>query len=108
MLSAFRWLTCELPAKLFSEGALSHARMRLGGKVFMRLFHATAELEQLPEDFHGRSSVSFDGSTCSMIDTPENRMAFGRGSAQNGDTGPGDQACVEAVTRASVNAAPTS
>lgn len=87
MFSAFRWCTCKLAACLFSDGALSHARMRLGGKVFMQLFYATAELEELPEDFHGRSSVSFDGSTCSMIDTPENRTAFGRGGAQNGDTG---------------------
>lgn len=87
MISTFRWLTCQLPARLFAEGTLTHARMRLGSKVFLQLFHATAELEQLPADFHGRSSVSFDGCTCSMIDTPENRQAFGRGSTRNGETG---------------------
>ena len=87
MLSPFRWLFCTFTPKLFSEGALTHARMRIGTKVFLLIFQETAAPDELPADFHGHSTVAFDGSTNSMVDTEENRAAFGRCSAQNGETG---------------------
>lgn len=87
MFSKFRWLFCTLPSKLFSEGTLSHARMRIGTKVFLRIFQKVAAADELPTDFHGRSTVAFDGSTGTMVDTKENKAAFGKASAQNGEAG---------------------
>lgn len=79
MLSGWTWLKLDLVAALISEGALSHARVRLGETVFVQLFgkHA-AQLEELPADFHGWLSVIFDGTTLDMPDTPANREAFGK------------------------------
>lgn len=87
MLSGFRWLTDLLPAqnKLVSEGAISHARVKLGIEVFQVLFAKLAAFfKPLPADFHGRSSVAFDGSTGTMPDTEQNRTAFGQPKARQG------------------------
>jgi hypothetical protein len=34
MISSYRWATMILPAVLLSDGAISHARMRIGVEVF--------------------------------------------------------------------------
>jgi len=87
MLSGFRWMTDLLPtqSKLVSDGAISHARVKLGANVFRALFVKQVETFQLPVgDFHGRVSAAFDGSTGTMPDTEANRTAFGKPSARNG------------------------
>jgi Transposase DDE domain/Insertion element 4 transposase N-terminal len=87
MVSGFRWLTEVLPpqAKLISDGAISHARVKLGVEVFRVLWiKLVASFQPLPADFHGLISVIFDGSTGTMPDTEANRAAFGKPSARTG------------------------
>jgi len=87
MLSGFRWLSELLPAqnKLVSDGAISHARVKLGVEVFRVLFIKLVNaLQPVTADFHGRISVAFDGSTGTMPDTEPNRTAFGKPSARKG------------------------
>jgi hypothetical protein len=87
MLAGFRWLADSLPAqaKLVSDGALSHARVKLGVEVFRVLWtKLVASFHPLPADFHGLTSVIFDGSTGTMPDTADNRATFGKPSARTG------------------------
>lgn len=87
MVSGFRWLADILPpqAKLVSDGAISHARVKLGVEVFRVLWtKLVASFQPLPADFHGWTSVIFDGSTGTMPDTAANQAAFGKPSARTG------------------------
>ena len=87
MLSGFRWLTDLLPAtsKWVSNGAISHARVKLGVEVFRVLFtKQVASFPALPTDFHGWRSVIFDGTTGTLPDTEPNRTEFGKPHARNG------------------------
>jgi len=87
MLSGLRWLKDLLPArhKLVEDGAISHARVKLGVPVFQVLFtKLAAYCRPLPTDFHGRCSVAFDGSTGTLPDTAANRAAFGQPPARRG------------------------
>jgi hypothetical protein len=87
MVSGFRWLADILPAKtkLVSDGAISHARVKLGVDVFRVLWTKwVATFQPLPADFHGLTSAIFDGSTGTMPDTEANRAAFGKPKARTG------------------------
>ena len=87
MVSGIRWLSESLPAqaKIVSDGAISHARVRLGSAVFRTLFaKLVATFQPLPADFHGRISVIFDGSTGTMPDTEANEAAFGKPGSRRG------------------------
>ncbi|MGQ9840409.1 MAG: IS4 family transposase [Anaerolineae bacterium] len=87
MVSGLRWLAGLLPAqsKLVSDGAISHARVKLGVAVFRALFvKQVSAFEPLPADFYGRVSVAFDGSTGTMPDSAANQAAFGKPSARQG------------------------
>jgi len=87
MVSGFRWLADILPAqaKLVSDGAISHARVKLGVEVFRVLWNKlVASFRPLPADFHGLTSAIFDGSTGTMPDTAANRATFGKPSARRG------------------------
>ena len=87
LVSGWRWVEGCLPetSKLLSDGALSHARKRLGIPVFQRIL---AKLRQqhppLKADFHGHISVAFDGSTGTMPDTPSNRKRWGKPGSSHG------------------------
>jgi hypothetical protein len=68
-----------LPAKLVADGTISHARVKLGFEVFRILFcKFVASLEPYKPDFHGLSSVIFDGSCLTMPDTQSNQAEFGK------------------------------
>ena len=87
MVSGFRWLTDLLPtqSKLISDGAISHARAKLGVAVFRTLLSKQGNTFQPPPgDFHGWISGVFDGSTGTMPDTVENQEAFGKSRARRG------------------------
>ena len=95
LVSGLRWLTCCLPPKLVEDGALSHARKRLGVEVFRRIFQKmVAYQDTLPKDFHELTSVAFDGTGATMADTPSNRERFGR---PNGGRGAGGYPQLRAV-----------
>jgi hypothetical protein len=52
LVSGLRCLTCRLRHKLVAGGAFSHARIRLGGEVFRRIFHnMVASQKTLLKDF---------------------------------------------------------
>ncbi len=88
LVSGLRWLTCRLPHKLVAEGTLSHARIRLGYEVFRRIFQKmVAHHEEFPKDFHGLTSVAFDGTGATMPDTKENRQRFGVPKGGRGEAG---------------------
>ena len=85
--SGLRWVADQLPArhKLVSDGAISRARRKLGWAVFQRLWTKLIQtLPPVPADFHGYSSVIFDGSTGTLPDTPENQAEFGQPRAREG------------------------
>jgi len=95
LVSGLRWLTCCLPPKLVEDGALSHARKRLGIEVFRRIFQKmVASQDTLPRDFHGLTSVAFDGTGATMPDTQSNRERFG---LPNGGRGTGGYPQLRAV-----------
>ncbi len=88
LISGLRWLTCCLPLKVVEDGALSHARKRLGIEVFRRIFQKmVAHQDTLPKDFHGLTSVAFDGTCVTMPDTQSNRERFGRPNSGRGAGG---------------------
>jgi hypothetical protein len=80
LLSGWRWVAGCLPetSHLISDGALSHARRRVGVTVFERVFaKLRSQHPPLKADFYGRISGVFDGSFGSMPDTPSNRAVWG-------------------------------
>lgn len=88
MSSTWRWMTVALPAKLVQDGAISHARAKLGVDVFILLFRKVAcLLSRVEPDFHGFVTVMFDGTTLSMPDTPSNHERFGKHTSSRGPSG---------------------
>lgn len=88
LISGLRWITCCLPKKLVADGALSHARKRLGIDVFRQIFERLCpSADALPKDFHGRTSAAFDGSSITMPDTASNQDRFGRPKGGRGKGG---------------------
>jgi len=79
LLCELRWKKLTLPAKLLTDGAISHARTRLGVKVFISLFQKLASfLAPTEPDFHGFMTLVFDGTTLTMPDTQSNTKHFGK------------------------------
>ena len=87
MVSGFRWVQKILPpsAAFVKDGALSHARVRLGAELFQRLFAKLVEkCGILKADFHGLTTVLFDGTYATMPDSEENVKKFGKPSSRQG------------------------
>jgi hypothetical protein len=88
MSSTWRWMMVALPAKLVQDGAISHARVKLGVDVLLLLFQKVAFLlSSVESDFHGFVTVIFDGTTLSMPDTPSNHERFGKHKSSRGSSG---------------------
>lgn len=87
MASGFRWVQMILPpqSNIVQDGAISHARVRLGVEVFRSLFHKlTASFWPIAPEFHGFISVAFDGSTGTMPDTKRNEDKFDKPKSRSG------------------------
>lgn len=87
MTSGFRWIQMILPpqSKIVQDGAISHARVRLGVEVLGALFYKlTAAFWPIGPDFHGLISVAFDGSTGTMPDTKRNQNEFHKPKSRSG------------------------
>lgn len=87
MTSGFRWIEMRLPPRsdIVQDGAISHARVRLGVEVFKSLFYKlTALFWPIEGDFHGFISTAFDGSTGTMPDTKPNEDEFGKPKSRSG------------------------
>jgi hypothetical protein len=69
-----------------TDGALAHARERLGAAPLRSLFEAVARACVPAPAFHGRRVYTLDGTVLSVPDTPANAQAFGRHRASTGTT----------------------
>jgi hypothetical protein len=88
MVSGFRWQQYLLPSQslIVKDGAISHARVKLGVEVLRVLFYKlTTSFRPIDPDFHGRISVAFDGSTGTMPDTERNGEKFNKPSSRSGN-----------------------
>ena len=87
MVSGLRWLDGKLPplSKIVSDGAISHARVKMGVEVFRLLFNKlTTSFKKIPPDFYGRITVAFDGVTATMPDSEDNRNKFNKPNSGRG------------------------
>lgn len=88
LISGLRWLKSVLPAKnkIITDGAISHARVKLGIGVFKDIFKKFGDLLRKPieADFHGWITVMFDGTTMTMPDTDSNTKEFGKPKSKRG------------------------
>ncbi len=69
-----------------TDGALAHARERLGAPPLRALFDEVARASTPEPTFHGRRVYTLDGTVLSVADTQANGAAFGRHHASNGTT----------------------
>lgn len=90
MICATRWIDLNLAANLISDGALSHARVALGFEVFRRIFNQFSATVTLSPDFHGLTTMIFDGTTMTM---PDRRIAPSLISAVPSTARPGFRNC---------------
>jgi hypothetical protein len=87
MIAGFRWIETLLPPRshVVQDGAISHARVRLGIGVFRSLFYKlVASFLPLRPDFHGLVSAAFDGTTGTMPDTERNVNKFHKPKSRSG------------------------
>lgn len=73
-----------LPLRPVTDGALAHARRRLGVDPVRHLFEALASKVEPPAHFHGRRAWAMDGTVLTVQDTAANEAAFGRHVAAGG------------------------
>ena len=79
LISGFRWQSLDLPAKILKDGAISHARGRLGVAVFRDIFYRLVlGLRTIESDFHGMVTAMFDGTALTMPDTKSNQEKYGK------------------------------
>jgi hypothetical protein len=85
LVSGLRWLSLDMPAKLVKDGAISHARVKLGVAVFRDIFYKfVLSFTSINPDFHGWVTVMFDGTSMTMPDTESNRDKFGKPKSNRG------------------------
>jgi len=88
MLSGYRWLAGLLPpvGKIVSDGAISHARVKVGVEFFRQLFvKLMASMAEIAPDFQGRVSVVFDGGTGTMPDSEANQQVYPKPTSGRGE-----------------------
>jgi hypothetical protein len=75
-----------LPLGLVTDGAVSHARARLGAEPLQRLFEGLGASANAGPRLHGFRVLAIDGFKLSMPDTAENVAAFGKPKNNHGPT----------------------
>jgi hypothetical protein len=79
LLSGLRAAGWKIPRHPVTDGAISHARERIGVDVLRDTFYASVEIAaQLKPDFHGLTSAAIDGTQLTAPDTPQNAVEFGK------------------------------
>lgn len=79
LLSGLRARGWKLPRRTVGDGAITHARSRIGVEVLRDLFHSWVNVAgKLKADFHGLVSLAVDGTQLTMPDTLENALEFGK------------------------------
>jgi len=82
LLSGLRHRFPRIDRRPVTDGAITHARKRMGVGIFRDLFrHSTQTAAAIVEDFHGLISVIIDGSILTAPDTPENAVHWGKPTA---------------------------
>ena len=85
LISGFRWKWLDLPSRILKDGAISHARGRLGVDVFRDIFYkAVWQYQNIEPDFHGWVTAMFDGTALTMPDTKSNQERFGKPGSGRG------------------------
>ena len=85
LISGPRWMFLDLPAKLIKDGAISHARVKLGVSVLVDIFYKfVLSFTRMSPDFYGWVTVMFDGTTMTMPDTKSNQDTFGKPKSSRG------------------------
>lgn len=81
-----RWRESKpwLSLRVVTDGALAHARRRLGALPLRRLFEEISKHVAPEPSFHGLRVWSLDGTVLATPDTPANERAFGRHHASKG------------------------
>ena len=87
LLSGLRDMLRDLSLRPVSEGAIAHARKRLGVAPVRDFFKAQASEVRPTPSFHGMRVWALDGTTLSMPDTEENRKVFGLPKTPRGRCG---------------------
>lgn len=73
-----------LPRRTVTDGALAHARRRLGMRPARSFMRALGKRAQSQPSFHGLRLRVIDGVRLDLPDTPENVRTFGRPGSQRG------------------------
>jgi hypothetical protein len=85
LVSGLSWMSLDLPSKLIKDGAISHARVKLGSGVFQDIFYKfVLSFTLIIPDFHGLVTVMFDGTSMTMPDTKSNEDKFGKPKSRSG------------------------
>lgn len=85
MLSGDRWKYFNFPAKFVKDGAISHARVKLGIDIFRNMFYKLiSTFNDIKPDFCGLVTVMFDGTSLTMPDTESNHEKFGKHKSGRG------------------------
>jgi len=86
LLSGLRGRFPQLPLRPVTDGALAHARWRLGVAPLTALWQRLTALVKADPAFHGLRVWAVDGTHLDMPDTPENVRAFGKIQGCRGDS----------------------
>jgi len=74
LISGFRWKLLNFQTKIVKDGAISHARVKLGVDVFRDIFYKfVSKFNNIKPDFNGLVTVGFDGTSLTMPDTESNK-----------------------------------
>ncbi len=85
LVTRFRWKWLNFPAKIVKDGAISHARSKMGTGIFRDIFNKfVSSFGNDSPDFHGYISALFDGTSMTMPDTESNRGKFGKHKSGRG------------------------
>lgn len=84
LISGLRGLRETLSLKPVSDGAIAHARRRLGVRLLRHFFQAQAREIRPAPSFKGLRVWGIDGTSLTMPDTQENRHVFGLRKAPRG------------------------
>jgi hypothetical protein len=86
LLGALRSRYDWLPARVVTDGALAHARRRLGIRPLKYFFRALGRDAPRTPTFYGYRPRVIDGSDFDLPDTPSNARVFGKRTAGKGKT----------------------
>jgi len=85
LVSGLRSLGWNLPRRHVKDGAITHARKRIGVAVFYDLFRASVQIAgEVRADFHDLVSMAVDGTSMTMPDTKVNLLEFGKPGSGRG------------------------